>query len=114
MEVGVTSLDSFVAENSIGADLLKIDVEGLEPDVIAGAWRTIEHYKPAILMEIADNNLKLTFVRDLFLLGYRCLYLAGKQTVEVASAEEMVRKRRPGYENYLVAFEPISDIARVA
>merc|ERR1711990_712330 len=37
-------------------DLIKIDVEGFESKVLAGAVQTIEQWQPAILFEMAKTN----------------------------------------------------------
>ena len=48
-----SSLDSFQIEN---VDLIKIDVEGFESEVINGAEKTIERFKPVIIMECLDQK----------------------------------------------------------
>jgi FkbM family methyltransferase len=57
--VDVTSLDDFVKVEALTAiDFMKIDVEGGESAVLAGAKATIAHYKPlAIQVEFNDMNL---------------------------------------------------------
>ncbi|MEX2201788.1 MAG: FkbM family methyltransferase [Dongiaceae bacterium] len=52
-------------------DLIKIDVEGMEPDVIAGARRTIERFRPVIYCE--NNSLDKTAgtIASIGELGYR-------------------------------------------
>lgn len=47
--------------------LVKIDVEGLEPEVLAGARRLIENQRPVLLIE---NNVPDVIVRTLRSLGY--------------------------------------------
>ena len=37
-------------------DFMKIDVEGAEMMVLKGAQKTIQHYKPLIMMEVSKNN----------------------------------------------------------
>jgi len=37
---------------------LKVDVEGFEPAVLAGAQRTIELWRPSLLLEIEDRHLR--------------------------------------------------------
>jgi FkbM family methyltransferase len=51
-------------------DLIKIDVERMEPDVIAGAMRTIERFRPILYIEVHEKAPAL--FRSLGTLGYRC------------------------------------------
>lgn len=39
-------------------DFIKVDIEGYEPKMIAGAMKTITTFKPAILMEINKGALE--------------------------------------------------------
>jgi FkbM family methyltransferase len=48
-KVNIVTLDS---KNITNVSLLKIDVEGMELDVLEGAYKTIEREKPVIFMEI--------------------------------------------------------------
>ena len=64
IDIRITRLDDYIKENEplnerllvnnekIG--LIKIDVEGYEPDVLLGAREIIEHAKPLIMMELLD------------------------------------------------------------
>lgn len=46
------SLDNFVRTNAIPKlDFIKLDVDGHEPEVLAGAWDSIRRFKPTILLE---------------------------------------------------------------
>ena len=50
MTVSVTTLDALVETEGLDRiDLLKIDVEGLEPEVLEGSRRTIEHLRPSYI-----------------------------------------------------------------
>ncbi len=51
--VKIKTLDSF---NFTNVSLIKIDVEGLEIDVIEGSKDTIARYKPILLVEICGGN----------------------------------------------------------
>lgn len=52
-QIVVTTLDSVL---SASVDLLKIDVEGMEMQVLRGAQKTIALWKPAIFIEVANHN----------------------------------------------------------
>ncbi|MBK6004586.1 FkbM family methyltransferase [Ramlibacter ginsenosidimutans] len=49
--VAIRPLDSFAFEQ---LDLIKIDAEGMEPDVIAGAGQTLARHRPVIFAECND------------------------------------------------------------
>lgn len=54
--VQVQTLDGFIDKYQIEyVDFIKIDVEGFELRVLKGAERTIETFKPALFIEIADG-----------------------------------------------------------
>lgn len=56
--VRVVALDDFIQEERLRIPtVVKIDVEGLELDVIQGMARTISKSKPVLLFEIDDGNL---------------------------------------------------------
>lgn len=58
IEVSVSTIDQLVRERSIGrVDLIKIDVEGFEPDVISGARQTIERLQPGVFVEVNSFTL---------------------------------------------------------
>lgn len=51
----MTTLDGALKDRPI--DFLKIDVEGMEFDVIAGAMKTINRHRPILFVEIRRNEL---------------------------------------------------------
>lgn len=56
--VPVTTLDRVVEERGIGRlDVLKVDVEGAEPAVLAGATRTLDRFRPVVMLEIEARHL---------------------------------------------------------
>ncbi|WP_217574811.1 FkbM family methyltransferase [Mesorhizobium sp. GbtcB19] len=63
IQVPVTTLDQFVKENRLKVDLVKVDVEGFEIDVLAGAVKTIADQKPSMLLEF--NSFTMIAFRDL-------------------------------------------------
>jgi FkbM family methyltransferase len=78
VKVAQTSLDNFVALNSIHQlDLIKIDVEGYEVVVFEGARKTIEKFKPVIICEIFLSEEKRiyfnTFIKEHNYIAYMIL-----------------------------------------
>jgi len=75
VDVPLTTLDNFVAENQIDrVDAIKLDVEGAELHVIRGADQTIRKFKPIMMVEINATTLKAagTSPEELFsaIIGY--------------------------------------------
>jgi FkbM family methyltransferase len=57
--VPVRRLDSLLLENSLARlDFLKIDVEGAEMRVLAGALGALRRFRPMMLLEVSDPSLK--------------------------------------------------------
>jgi FkbM family methyltransferase len=54
--VAVRSLDSLRAAGLPRPDLIKIDVEGAEADVIAGARKLLEEARPVLIIELHHTN----------------------------------------------------------
>jgi FkbM family methyltransferase len=52
MQIRATTLDAITSELNVRPDFIKIDVEGCEWDVIAGAQETIKRSRPAMLIEL--------------------------------------------------------------
>ena len=64
VQVPVETLDRTVAARGLERlDFIKIDVEGFEPDVLAGGAGAIERFRPAIYMEF--NSWTLMAYRDM-------------------------------------------------
>jgi len=53
-DVIVTALDNIKGFPSV--DFIKIDVEGMEPEVLEGASGTISYYQPHLLIEMQEEN----------------------------------------------------------
>jgi hypothetical protein len=75
VDVEVTTLDAFFAMHARGPDFLKIDVEGHEQALLAGAQKTLEAHRPTVLIECESRHRPDQDVRpvlDLFAaLGYQ-------------------------------------------
>jgi hypothetical protein len=72
LAIDVAPLDDFAFED---VSLIKIDVEGHERSVIAGARRTIERWRPTFIVEIEQRHLVTATIFDAFAqivtLGYQ-------------------------------------------
>ena len=72
--VPVRALDDYVAEHSLQVGLIKTDLEGAEPDFIAGAKKTICEQRPILLISIYHNPHDFFEIKPLIEswgLGYR-------------------------------------------
>ena len=58
ISVDAIKLDTFIAEQQIKPDVIKIDVEGYELSVLKGANQLISSYSPLIFLEIHPNEIK--------------------------------------------------------
>jgi FkbM family methyltransferase len=66
VEVDVTTLDSFFANQTRGPNFLKIDVEGHESSVLDGGRETLERHRPALLIESEGRHRMDGDVRTVF------------------------------------------------
>lgn len=58
--VEVVTLDAFARRQALTAiDLIKIDVEGAEAAVLAGAIRVLRHHRPVLIIEVFSRSLAL-------------------------------------------------------
>lgn len=56
--VQVTTIDQYCQDNNIEKiDVVKIDVEGVEAQVLKGAVESFRKYKPALLIESVNQDL---------------------------------------------------------
>ena len=73
-KVNIITLDKYVKENNIKCGLLKIDIEGAEPQFLQGAYNTIKEQRPTILLSIYHNAHDLVYLKSLiesWNLGYK-------------------------------------------
>jgi len=57
-------------------DLLKIDVEGMEEEVLEGAWKTITTFQPVLCIEIIKSDRK-AIIKKIQEIGYQCFDFGG-------------------------------------
>jgi FkbM family methyltransferase len=103
------SLDSFAQERQIRIDLLKIDVEGHEPSVIAGARESIAFFHPTIFLEVADANIDDEDVGFLFELGYRWTALTSTPRRKLSRARDLRDHQQGGVGDYLLVHPTRAD-----
>ncbi|MFN0128183.1 MAG: FkbM family methyltransferase [Verrucomicrobiales bacterium] len=78
VDVPVMRLDDYLAERGIETiDLLKVDVEGAEPEVLAGAENTIARCTPDIFCELIKEDCFPKLRAFIQRHGYRAYRLAG-------------------------------------
>lgn len=94
IEIEVNSLDDeMAASNMPRPDLVKIDVEGLEMDVLLGMQETIRQHRPKLFIEIhgADVQCKEDNAREVvsFLLkaGYTVFHIESEQPITLGNVE---------------------------
>ncbi len=75
VEVQTRTLDSCALTN---VGFIKIDVEGYEAEVLAGARGTIQHFRPTLLIEIEERHTGCPLrdsIGEIESLGYRAHFL---------------------------------------
>lgn len=78
--VSMIALDQSAEVNAISAlDLLKIDAEGSEKEVLKGAHKTIERYRPAIFVENNQKGKEDELIRMLNDLDYTPYWFLSKR-----------------------------------
>lgn len=68
VDTEVVTVDSLALDR---CDFIKIDVEGGEPQVMAGAWQTIERWRPGLSLEVDRLEVDVSWADRLLGLGYR-------------------------------------------
>lgn len=68
-DVRIQTLDQLVAERDVV--VMKIDIEGMEPQALEGAGETIARSRPAIYVEVANLVMERTLLAALRPLDYR-------------------------------------------
>lgn len=69
--VPVAALDDFPFES---LSVIKIDAEGMEPEIIAGAERTIRQHKPIMMVENDRQGEYMALIAQIEALGYECYW----------------------------------------
>lgn len=82
--VKTVRLDSVLAETGSGPAILKIDVEGAEALVLAGARGTLARRRPAIVLEVHNRTACRACVALLSEAGYTVRRIVGSELLDVA------------------------------
>lgn len=90
-EVNLLSIDSI---NLPRLDLLKIDVEGMEEDVLEGAAETIQRCKPALMIETIKSDYK-KITEPLLSYGYK-LYPAHMNLFALHESDPIIKELNLG------------------
>jgi len=90
------NIDDFIAAGHPAPTLLKIDVEGAEVDVLAGAAECLAKYRPLIVCEIHGHWAADQVFDLLHKAGYR-LYNIEQDLREINSAVEMPTRMEEGH-----------------
>lgn len=53
--IDIVTVDKYVEDNNLTFGLIKLDVEGLESDIIAGSLNAIKKHRPVLLISIYHN-----------------------------------------------------------
>jgi FkbM family methyltransferase len=110
MTVAVDTLDGYVSRSGLMPTIVKIDVETYEPEVLAGARRTIEGHRPHLIVEVLNRNghdhgVEISAaMKDL---GY-CYYRLGPH-VPLEPSDRIIGQRRTKHQDWLLAPAPLRD-----
>jgi|SRR5690606_6471091 len=64
--IEMLSLDSFSVQTKLNTcDLLKIDVDGIELEILHGATQLIKQFKPIVIIETNDDRRIVDYMKDL-------------------------------------------------
>lgn len=107
LQVRTIALDALVERHGLVPRLIRIDVDGTEGSVLAGAQRTIEHFQPALLVEHGNSlchgglgQTSSAFFTQAADLGLRIFDLDGHGPYDPDGFQLAVRGRR--ITNYLL------------
>lgn len=93
------TLDDFCANFQLCPDLIKIDVEGAELDVLAGAKNVIAEHRPLIFLSVHPRQIRLKgqsldqLIDFLESLNYQVTHADGSRVVEFALREYILTPR---------------------
>ncbi len=69
--INMITIDYYIEKNEINdCDLIKIDVDGIELDILKGAKHSIQSFKPIVIVELNGEKEIIDFMQNL---GYKVL-----------------------------------------
>lgn len=90
------TIDEFVAQGNRPPSFMKIDVEGAEVDVLAGATNTLENHQPVVLCETHGKTQALGVYKILTELKYD-LFCVSDKTVPIESITKVPTNMYEGH-----------------
>jgi len=114
ISVETITLDQYVAERGIGqVDVMKLDVEGGELEVLRGAAKMFEKFRPALICEVLDETTKVWGYQAREIISY--LSATGYQWFECAADGTLIpheiREAYPIVKNFVAV--PKEKLSRV-
>jgi FkbM family methyltransferase len=104
--VKTTRLDTLISEMSIERlDLMKIDVEGHEPEVLQGMGSYLDRFRPTMLLEVLTDEAGEKVKTAVAGLGYR-YYHIDEDARTIIEVDDLVRR---SYYNYLICTEAVAN-----
>jgi chemotaxis response regulator CheB len=88
--VEVVTLDDAIAAGAPAPDVIKLDVEGSEVDVLAGASRLLETRRPAVICETHGTNAEVCDLLEAA--GYTVEHLDGTAPPREAGAAHLLAR----------------------
>lgn len=115
--VAVTTIDEFCSWREISKiDLIKLDIEGLEPQALRGMSRLLEHTRPDIFCEVLYNSGTDAALASLLgPLGYRIFALnpagiAGTAAAYPRIEEQAILRVAAHRRNYLFSMRSLEEL----
>ena len=110
--VAVTTIDDFCHSRTIShVDLIKLDIEGLEPQAVRGMSRLLDHTRPDIFCEVLYNSGTDAALADLLgPLGYRIFALNPEAAAQAPIEQQATLRVAAHRRNYLFSMRPLEEL----